>query len=75
MSKYDEMSVEQLEECAGNLGIDTCEYCKFHGDCPGGIRPDGGGNPVYPPCSDGDPEVYVDEDELRTLVEEASADA
>lgn len=48
MSKYDEMSVEQLEECVSNLGIDTCQYCRFHGDCPGGVRPDGGGNPIYP---------------------------
>lgn len=40
---------------------ELCKYCK-HGicyDCNGGVRSDGAGNPIYPPCADG-----LDEDDF-----------
>jgi hypothetical protein len=69
------LSTEQLHEKASELGIEECKYCKFRSDCKGGMSSDGGGNPVYPPCSDGEFDRYVDEDELYEVVKEGLENA
>jgi hypothetical protein len=64
------LSIEQLASKADELSIEGCKYCRYKSECSGGVHPDGGGNPIYPPCADGDFDTYVDEDELLRLVEE-----
>lgn len=34
---------------------ELCKYCRYgiHYECNGSVRPDGAGNPIYPPCADG----------------------
>lgn len=34
---------------------ELCKYCRYgiDHDCDGGIRTDGAGSPIYPPCADG----------------------
>lgn len=34
-------------------GEELCKYCSYSTDCDGGVRSDGAGNPIYPPCTDG----------------------
>lgn len=56
------MSDVNVEEIIDSLsGEELCKYCR-HGidhDCGGGVRSDGAGNPIYPPCADG-----LDEDDF-----------
>lgn len=56
------MSDVNVEEIMDSLSEEElCKYCK-HGicyDCNGGVRSDGAGNPIYPPCADG-----LDEDDF-----------
>jgi hypothetical protein len=62
--------IKQALKFADDNGIDACEYCKFNDECPHHITPNGNGNPCYPPCSDGDPDLWVDEDVLLECVDE-----
>lgn len=42
---------------------DICKFCIHQSDCPGGVT--GGPNgPIYPPCADGEPNQYLDYEEL-----------
>jgi len=47
-------------------------YCKYSADCNcgGGIRSDGGGNPIFPPCADGDLDSFIDWDSVEEAEEE-----
>lgn len=46
-----------------------CPVCNYSFDCTGGVS--GGPNgPIYPPCSDGDYERLVDEEDAINLAEE-----
>lgn len=47
-----------------------CDVCRCYSwGCGGGIY--GGPNgPVYPPCADGDPQKFVDEDRLEDVYNE-----
>lgn len=50
------MSDVNVEEIMDTLdGEELCKYCRYgiDYDCDGGIRSDGAGNPIYPPCTDG----------------------
>lgn len=54
-----------VEEIMGSLsGEELCKYCRYgiDYDCNGGVRSDGVGNPIYPPCADGLDEDYFDLD-------------
>lgn len=55
-------------------GKELCKYCSYgiHYDCDGGIKSDGAGNPIYPPCSDGLSEDDFDLDAY--LADTGSAD-
>ena len=50
-----------------------CDVCRFQHDGCGGLTL-GPNGPIYPPCSDSDPENYVDEDFLREVYEEIMED-
>lgn len=44
-----------------------CDVCLYQvGGCNGGVM-NGVFGPIYPPCADGDPIDYVDEDGLREV--------
>lgn len=62
--------VKQALKFADDNGIDACEYCTYNSDCKHGVTPDGNGNPCYPPCADGEPDLWVDEDALLECVEQ-----
>lgn len=47
-----------------------CKLCLYNDDCPRTITSDGGGNPRYPPCDDGDYD-YIDIDKVESIMEEA----
>ena len=54
-----------VEEIMDSLsGEELCKYCRYSidYDCDGGVRSDGAGNPIYPPCADGLDEDYFDLD-------------
>lgn len=46
-----------------------CDVCRFRRYGCGGLTP-GPNGPIYPPCADGDPENYVDEDSLQEIYRE-----
>lgn len=62
--------IEKALEYAENNGIDDCEFCRFSANCNGGVKSDGGGNPIFPPCAGGEPEHWVDENTLLEKVQE-----
>lgn len=44
---------KSIENIIGNLIDDEhCTYCIWSYICPKGMKSDGGGNPIYPPCCD-----------------------
>jgi len=47
---------------------DLCQVCKFRYDCHGCANY--GNGPSYPPCSDGEPEQFVDFNELDEYADE-----
>lgn len=47
----------------------VCDCCIHNGDCSGGIH--GGPNgPIYPPCAECDPLVYMDTDLIAEVYDE-----
>lgn len=51
-------------------GDELCEYCRYSGDCSGGVH--GGPNgPIYPPCADRLDEADFD---LDTYLEDLEND-
>lgn len=49
-------------------GDEWCQYCVYSDDCSGGVR--GGPNgPIYPSCSDGEPEMCLDEEAVLEAIE------
>lgn len=57
-----EVNVGEITESLSEEEL--CKYCKYsiYHDCNGGVRSDGAGNPIYPPCADGLDEDYFDLD-------------
>lgn len=50
------MSNLNVEEIMDSLSEEElCKYCRYgiNYDCNGGIKSDGAGNPIYPPCDNG----------------------
>lgn len=47
---------------------DVCRVCKFQYDC-NGVQNYGNG-PSYPPCADGEPEQFIDFNELDEYADE-----
>lgn len=45
-----------------------CNYCKYSYECSGGVSGSPNG-PTYPPCADGDLDMFLDEDELIEAIE------
>ncbi len=45
-----------------------CDVCKFAAGCSGFIP--GPNGPIYPPCAEGEPENWIDEQSLQTIYEE-----
>lgn len=50
-----------------------CSVCKYEGDCSGGVS-GGPSGPIYPPCSDGDYEALIYEEDAIELAEEICND-
>ena len=46
-----------------------CKVCKYQYDCSGGVRGSPSG-PIYPPCSDWDYSLWVDDDLVEEVYQE-----
>ena len=66
----DEELKAKLERIIKDDSDKTCNFCKFESDCPKGVRCYGG-EPSFPPCSDGDMDYYVDWDSVKEYEEES----
>ena len=48
---------------------DWCQYCRYRDECDGGVRGDPSG-PIFPPWTDGDPEMCLNESAVLEAIEE-----
>lgn len=68
---------EKLEKwLSEHDGEDYCQYCCCGCDSTG-VRPDGNGNPIFPPCADwddNDTHKYLDTDAILHDIEEEEDD-
>ena len=66
VKKYEEQKVD-----VDSLDDETrCKYCAYNSDCPKGVRCYGG-EPVFPYCSENEPELWFDEEEYLKDLEES----
>lgn len=66
----DEMSLEELLDLAADKGIEPCDFCKYTDECNHCPINCYGGHPIESPCVS-NPDMWVDEDELRERLTEA----
>lgn len=60
----------EFEKMVDLLGGDICGFCTYNSECPRDIVCYGG-NPIEPPCCNGDYERILNFDEMKaTLLEE-----
>lgn len=59
----------EFEKMVDLLGGNICGFCTYYGECPEGVVCYGG-NPIEPPCCNGDYESIIDFDEMMECLTE-----
>ena len=49
-------------------GDEWCNYCRYSDECDGGVKGSPNG-PIFPPCADGDLDMWLDENVLIEAIE------
>lgn len=73
LPELERLTVDELLDIADKMGIDQCRYCAYRHDCNHCAINNYGKGPVESPCTS-DPDLWVDEDDLREILQQEIID-